>query len=51
VAVSSARADVRGAVLLGEKPGTDVSADQAPTRPVIWGDGRLPALQRATSLP
>jgi hypothetical protein len=50
-AVTNARSDVRGAVLLGEGQGTDVSADQSPSRPVIWGEDRLSALQRATSLP
>ena len=48
VAVSNARADVRGAVLVNEGQGTDVASDRPPTPPTTWGAERLAALQRAT---
>jgi hypothetical protein len=51
VAVSNARGDVRGAVLLTPGEGSDVHEGKAPTPPGRWAPDRIRALERATTLP
>ena len=51
VAVSNARRDVRGTVLLTPGEGSDVHEGKAPTPPGRWGPERIRALERATALP
>jgi hypothetical protein len=51
VAVSHARPDIGGAVVLTAGEGTDVRGDQAPTPPKIWGTARVEALRQLTTLP
>jgi hypothetical protein len=51
VAVSQARPEVGGEVLLEAGMGTDVRDAQAPTPPKKWGEARINALLQATTLP
>jgi hypothetical protein len=51
VAVSHARPEVGGTVLLTAGTGTDVVGQQPPTPPKPWGEARLRALIAATTLP
>ena len=51
VAVSHARPEVRGTVLLTAGTGTDVVGQQPPTPTKPWGEARIRALVAATTLP
>lgn len=51
VAVTHKRHDVVGEAILTADMGTDVRGDRPPTPPKKWGDARVHALLRATTLP